>query len=199
MKILAFVDTHGSSSAINKIKSKAKKENVDLLICAGDLTIFEQNLEKILKKLDSLNKPVLMIPGNHESEGRLKKFCAKFKNIIYIHKGMLRLKKNVFIGYAGDGFSMNDPEFRKWGDKVRKELKKKDNVILITHAPPHKTKLDNMMGEYCGNKDIRKFIEKVDLVLAISGHLHENAGKEDIIKGTKVVNPGPYGMVFELS
>lgn len=198
MKLLAFVDTHGSLAAIDKIKQKASKNKVDILVCAGDVSIFEQNLEKILKKLDSLNKPVLIIPGNHESEARLKLLCSKFRNIVYMHKGMLRLKDTVFIGYAGDGFSMTDPGFRKWGDKVRKALKKKDRVVLITHAPPHKTRLDKLMGSYCGNKDIRKFIEMVDIVLAVSGHIHENAGMEDVIKGTKVVNPGPFGKVFEI-
>ncbi|PIN85874.1 hypothetical protein COV19_07760 [Candidatus Woesearchaeota archaeon CG10_big_fil_rev_8_21_14_0_10_44_13] len=198
MKILAFVDTHGSSDAIRKVKEKAKKNDVDLLICAGDVSVFEQNLEKILKDLDSLNKPVLIIPGNHESEARLKLLCSKFKNMVYIHKGMLRLKGYVFIGFAGNGFSTTDTEFRAWSNKVRGELKKKDNVILITHAPPHRTKLDRIMGNYCGNKDIRQFIEKVDILLAISGHLHENAGKEDMIKKTRVVNPGPYGMVIEI-
>lgn len=196
MKILAFVDTHGSEKAITKIKQKAKK--ADILVCAGDVSVFEQNLEKILKKLDTIGKPVLIIPGNHESEARLKAMCAKFKNMVYMHKGMLRLKDAVFIGFAGNGFSEKDPEFKEWGRKVERDLKKKDKVILITHAPPHNTKLDNIMGESCGNKDIRRFIEKIDIVLAVSGHLHENAGKEDMIKGTKVVNPGPFGMVFDI-
>jgi len=100
--------------------------------------------------------------------------------------------------FAGNGFSSTDPEFRKWGNRVKKDLKKKDKVILITHAPPHNTNLDRIMGDPTGNKDIRKFIEKVDLVLAIAGHIHENEGAEDVIKGTKVVNPGPIGMIFEV-
>lgn len=196
MKILAFVDTHGSSEAVRKIMEKAVREKVDIIICAGDVSVFEHNLEQILKRLDSLGKSVLIIPGNHESEARLKDTCKKFKNIVYMHKGMLRIKEYVFLGFAGNGFSETDQEFRKWGEKVKDEITKKDKVILITHAPPHKTNLDRIMGSHCGNKDIRKFIEKVDILLAISGHLHENAGKEDMIKKTMVVNPGPYGKIY---
>ncbi|MFO8015933.1 MAG: metallophosphoesterase [Candidatus Woesearchaeota archaeon] len=198
MKALAFVDTHGSSKALKAVADKAKKKNVDILICAGDLTIFEQDLDKIIKKLDKLGKPVLIIPGNHESEESLSKAIKKSKNIVYIHRGMLKLKGYTFIGFAGDGFSLDDPEFEKWGKKVKKELKKKEKVVLITHAPPHKTRLDLIMDSHCGNKAVRKFIEKVDMVLAVSGHIHETAGVEDTIKGRKVVNPGPYGKVFEI-
>lgn len=197
MKILAFVDTHGSTDALKKITQKAKQD-VDILICAGDVSIFEQDLEKIIKKLDKIGKPVLIIPGNHESEKSLKKACQKTNNLVYMHKGMLRLKEYVFIGFAGDGFSLKDPEFERWGKNIQNQLKKKDKVVLITHAPPHKTKLDRIMDSYTGSKSIRKFIEKVDIILAIAGHIHENAGAEDIIKGTKVVNPGPYGKVFEV-
>lgn len=198
MKILAFVDTHGSAEALKRVSDKARKEDVDIVICAGDISTFEQDLEKIIRNLDRIGKPVLIIPGNHESEKGLKDVARKTKNVVYMHKGMLKIKGYVFLGFAGNGFSLNDPEFGRWSAKVQKELRKEDNVILITHAPPHKTSLDLIMGSHCGNKDIRRFIEKVDIVLAISGHLHDNFGKEDVIKGTRVVNPGPFGKVFEI-
>ena len=198
MKILAFVDTHGSSDALKKVVQKAKKDDVDILACAGDISIFEQDLDKIIKKLDKIGKPVLIIPGNHESDKAMKKACEKTKNIVYLHKGMLKLKDHVFIGFEGDGFAHKDPEFERWGKRIKDQLKKKDKVVLITHAPPHKTKLDRILDSYTGNKSIRKFIEKVDIVLAISGHIHETAGAEDKIRGTKVVNPGPFGKVYEV-
>ena len=93
MKILAFVDIHGSLKAIKKIKQKAKK--ADLLVCAGDLTIFEQGLGYFLKKLDKLKKPVLIIPGNHESDKDLRKASYLFKNIFFLHE--TSYKKNVLI------------------------------------------------------------------------------------------------------
>jgi len=53
------------------------------------------------------------------------------------------------------------------------------------------------MGEHAGNKSIRKFIERIKPVLAISGHLHECVG-EDKIKETKVVNPGYKGKILTI-
>ncbi|MCX6707728.1 MAG: metallophosphoesterase [Candidatus Woesearchaeota archaeon] len=198
MKILAFVDTHGSVEAMKKIMEKGKKKDIDILICAGDISVFEQDIDKIMKKLDSIGKPILMLPGNHESEKNMKELADKTKNVVYIHKGMLKIKGYTFIGFSGNGFSPNDAEFDAWSKKVERELKKSDKVVLITHAPPHKTKLDSIAGSHCGSRSIRKFIEKIDILLAVSGHIHENAGAEDVIKNTRVVNPGPFGKVFEI-
>lgn len=198
MKILAFGDTHGSMKALDSIVSTAKKEKADIVLCTGDVSVFEQDLSKIMKKLDTIGKPVMIVPGNHESERSLKEISRKSKNIVYLNKGMLKFRNYAFMGFSGDGFSMNDPEFARWGKMVKNDLKKNDIVILITHAPPYKTKLDNIMGSHCGNKDIRKFIESGKIAYAISGHIHETAGREDSIKGTKVLNPGPKGKIIEI-
>ena len=54
------------------------------------------------------------------------------------------------------------------------------------------------MGNPCGDKSIKNFIKKIYPDLVISGHLHENAGKEDKIKNTKLINPGPYGKIITI-
>jgi Icc-related predicted phosphoesterase len=196
MKILTFVDIHGSLKAMEKIEEKSKK--VDILVCAGDISIFEQDLEYLLKRLDKIGKPVLVIPGNHETEHVMEKFCSKFKNLHYIHKKVYKTGNYRFLGYGGGGFSTVDPEFEKVAKMFEREIEKHHKVILVTHAPPHKTNVDKIGKEYHGNKTIRQFIEKIDIDLAVCGHLHETSGKEDIVKKTRVINPGPYGKIIEL-
>ncbi|MCX8147103.1 MAG: metallophosphoesterase [Candidatus Woesearchaeota archaeon] len=198
MKILAFVDSHGNMNVLKEVGQKAKKSDVDMVICAGDVSTFEQDIAKIIKGLDEIGVPVLIIPGNHESEKTLKEIASKSKNIVYLNKGMLRIKDYVFVGFSANGFAERDPEFDRWVKKVKKEFRKEDKIILVTHAPPYNTKLDNIMGSHCGNKDVRKFIETTNISLGISGHIHETAGREDSIKGRKIVNPGPKGMVIEV-
>ena len=129
MKILAFVDTHGSDKAINKIREKAKKENADILICAGDVSVFEQNLEKILKKLDSLNKPVLIIPGNHD--GGLRQIIGQTNKKIKLHPntGAVLYGTGVFHGHA-------------WPtEKVLKTSR-----VLLAHNHPHILFVDKLGG-----------------------------------------------------
>lgn len=199
MKLLVFVDMHGSHKALEKIKKQAKK--ADMIVCAGDISIFENNLDILLSELNKLNKPVLIIPGNHEDDKDLKELTKMFDNITDIHKKTFIKENYLFLGYGESGFSMVDKEFIKTSKKFEKEIKKfpKDNkIILVTHAPPYKTKIDKIMDEYCGNKSIKNFILKVKPDLVISGHLHENAGKEDKIGKTKLINPGPFGKIINI-
>lgn len=198
MKILAFVDLHGSLKALNKIKEQAKK--ADIIICAGDISIFSNDLDKLLLELNGLKKTVLIIPGNHEFDDDLKQLTKLFDNVIDIHKKCFVKDDYLFLGYGGSGFSMTDKDFEKISKKFEKEIRRNENkkIILVTHAPPHKTKLDSIMGESCGNKSIKNFIKKVNIHLVISGHLHENAGKEDKIKNTIIINPGPFGKIISI-
>lgn len=196
MKILAFVDTHGSNSALKKIMATAKKENVDYLVCAGDHTIFGDSHKKIMKKLDSIGKPVLMIHGNHESAAELKMLCERSKNLLFMHKKTLEHGSYVFMGYGGGGFSVDDPEFEAWAEKKFADIGPGKKIILITHGPPYGTKLDLIIDEYAGCKSITSFVKKAKPVLLICGHLHENKGAEEKMGNTLAVNPGPWGKVY---
>ena len=202
MKLLAFVDMHGSHKALEKIKAQSKQS--DILVCAGDISIFENNLDKLFFELNKLNKPVLIIPGNHESTESINVLTKLFPNIINIDEKGHAIGNYLFFGYGGGGFSMVDHHFDKISKKFEKKIKKfrkiNENIktILVAHAPPYKTKIDRIMDEYCGNKSIKSFILKVKPDLVISGHLHENAGKEDKISNTKVINPGPFGKILTI-
>jgi Icc-related predicted phosphoesterase len=197
MKVLAFSDMHGSLRALKKIRSLAKKQKPDLIINTGDISIFEQNIELLIERLNKIGIPVLIIHGNHEDTSTMRQVTAKRENIKFVHKKIHKVGDYVFVGYGGGGFSLEDKEFRNWTKKIKPKLKGK-KVVLITHAPPYGTKLDIILEDYCGNKDIRKFIERNDIVLALCGHIHENEGRMDKINGTKVSNPGPFGKIFRI-
>jgi len=200
MKILIFTDLHLSNIALKKLKLKIKKHNPDLLVCAGDVSIFEEGLDMILNKLNKLKKKILIIHGNHEEANILKKFCEKYDNLVFIHKKHYKQNNCIFLGYGGSGFALTEPDFYKTGEKFAKIIKKnKDKkIIFVTHAPPYKTKVDLIVDNYCGNKTFKYFIIKNKVDLHICGHLHENFGKKDKVKGTEIVNPGPYGKIFNI-
>lgn len=198
MKVLAFTDMHGSSKAMQSIRAKSK--NVDMIFCCGDITIFEQELEKTIKKLDSLQKPVLIIPGNHETPEALEEICEKTKNIHFLDDSFYETREHIILGAEGNGFSTEDKQFKKNAKKFKKILaKRKDKkFILITHAPPYGTNHDLMLENHCGNKDIRKFIEETQPLYAFCGHIHENSYTKDRIKNTLTSNPGPRGRIFNI-
>lgn len=194
MKLLAFTDIHGSISAINKIKQKVKA--ADYLVCCGDITIFETNIEEILTQIDKIGKPVLMIPGNHESEELMDGMCKIFDNLISIHKHPHKIGDTLFLGYGGGGFSFKDPDFAKTMKRYAKQMKAAKKVVIVTHAPPYGTKVDMVLDQHTGNITMRKFIEKSQPTLFICGHIHECNGKRDKLGETKIVNPGPFGKLL---
>lgn len=197
MKLLAFTDTHGSMKALHEIKKKAR--SAELLACCGDFTIFERNLEQMLKALNSLGR-VLLIPGNHEYSQRIDRLVKKYKNIIYLHRRGLILEKVIFIGYGGGGFGVVDEMFEHWGKKVEKVLKQHrgKKTVLLLHGPPYGTKVDKVLNQQCGNKSYRRFIDRNKIDYVLCGHLHECNGKSDEIKGTKYLNPGPFGKMIDI-
>lgn len=198
MKILAFVDMHGSLKALKKLQEKVDKQKPDLIICAGDFTVFEQNMDYIIHRFSKWKVPVLMIHGNHEDEGTLEDACKGRKNVFFMHGKTYNYDHTIILGHGGGGFSLRDKEFEKDAKKFEKKMAGFEKVVLFTHAPPYKTKLDPIMSSPCGCKSIKNFIKKHNkkIKVAISGHLHENSGKEDKIGNTRIINPSPYGKII---
>ncbi len=192
MKILAFVDLHGNMKMLDSIVQRSRQ--ADLVLCAGDISNFEHNLDKLLKKLNTAYKPVIIIPGNHEGEEYLEAECNKYENLIYLHKGLFQLEDLTIVGYGSGGFASKDSRFESFTRRIEKHVSGK--LVLLTHGPPYGNKLDFIYGEHCGNKSYNKFIKRLKPVLAISGHLHETAGAEDSIGITRLANPGPRGKIF---
>lgn len=202
MKILAFTDVHAYLPSISKILAKAKKEKPDLMVCAGDFTWFGNGLD-VIKKLN-IGIPLLVIPGNHEVPEEIDFLARKFPFIKNIHMKHFLFRGYFFLGCGGGGFTQHHAEFEQGEQKFAKainQLKIQDHptkIILVTHQPPYNTKTDKIFGESAGSKSIRKFIEKYQPALCITGHLHENFGKKDKIKDTLIINPGPDGMILDI-
>ncbi|MBW2966404.1 metallophosphoesterase [Candidatus Woesearchaeota archaeon] len=197
MKILTFVDLHGNMSALKKLVERAKKDDIELIICAGDISAFSDKLNKLIGEFSKVKKPFLIIPGNHEEDDELEKACNPFNNCVNIHKKGFSGEDFTVLGYGGGGFSEIDKRFDRLAKSFKKMIKK-DKVILVTHAPPYNTNVDRINKRPCGNKSIRNFILEVKPDLVVCGHLHENAGKMDKIGKTLVINPGYKGKVISL-
>ena len=198
MKLLAFTDTHLNKTALNRIKAKSLKYKPELLICCGDISIFGSGLEKAAKFINNLNTKTLIIPGNHESPEEIKEICSKYKNLINLHRGVYEYKNFLFFGWGTGGFSFIEEEFEKIAKQFKKSYDKNKKIIFITHAPIYNTKLDDLPMGHRGCKSTRKFIEDTAPILTLCGHFHENFKKQDKIKKTLIINPGPDGMLIEI-
>lgn len=196
MRILFFADTHGDMEALRTIKTKSS--DADMIVCAGDISQMEIQLPKIIEYIDTFNKPILMIHGNHEDDRGLRELCEQSENVIFLHKGVHHVNEYVFMGYGGDGFSTKDPDFTIVANAFFKKESKNKKMVLITHGPPYNTVIDNLNGDNRGNKSYREFIDDVKPHIAVSGHLHENSGKTHSIGRTLFLNPGKDGILVNL-
>jgi len=198
MKILAFIDMHGSITALQKIKEKSKQ--ADIIVCGGDLTVFEQGLDHILSELNKFNKDVLVVHGNHEAEEELRMLCKKYKNLHFIHNTHFIFGDVIFLGWGGGGFSQEDKDFEKHSKKFNELLTKNKEkaYVFVAHAPPYGTTLDIIGRNHHGNKSFTKFIRKNNIDLVICGHLHENHGKIGKLEKSTVINPGPHGLLINI-
>ena len=210
MKILAFVDLHSkprspeyvnfytSLKYVKALKEKVKKYKPDVVVCAGDVSLFENHIEEIMKRISKIHKKILIIPGNHETSAVMRKICSFYDSLIFINKKAVKTGDYVFVGFSGEGFLRRDQELERFIKKIKPKIKGK-KIVLVTHAPPYKTKLDKIGKEHCGNRTISNFIKaNKNIVLEICGHIHENAGKKDKINKTILVNPGPLGVMIEI-
>ena len=197
MKILAFTDVHANKRMLKLIVKKAK--GADLLVCSGDLSFFGKGLEESIKILLKANKKILIIHGNHELEEQIIRLEDKYNNIINIHKKPFIIDDYIFVGYGGDGFSIEDNKLEKYFESFYKKFKKNNKLITITHAPPRDTKVDVMpiLG-HRGNLSITKIILNLKPLLHICGHLHEDFGKRDKLGRTLIVNPGCDGKILNI-
>ncbi len=198
-KILAVGDIHGNTSFIEKLAEKAKKENVDLVILAGDLLLSEAHIKNIISPFAKVNRQVLLIPGNHETLATIDFLAEMYDNATNIH-GYSFVKNNLGIfGAGGADIGENvisDSELfylLKKGYERVKGLKKK---IMVTHMHPEGSKAE--FSGFPGSRAIRKAIKYFQPDILISSHIHEAGGIEEQIGKTRVINVSGKEKIFEI-
>ena len=198
MKILAFVDLHGDYKELKNLKKKAKDNGVDVVVCAGDMTVFGSDEKNLIKSIAEFDVPTMIIHGNHEDADSLHSTCEKYKNLIFLHCASFRIENYIFFGYGGGGFSKRDEAFKMMSKNFSSDIRNNDKKVLILHGPPHGTDADFTNGDHVGNKDYMDFIRTKKIDLVISGHIHETAGADQKIGSSRIINPGKKGMIIEL-
>lgn len=199
-KILAIGDIHGDTRLAEKLAEKAKKENVDIVILAGDITFAEQSIEGIIGPFAKAKKDVLIIPGNHEAISTtafLSEFYAPYSK--HLHGYAIARNK---VGFFGAGTAnmgphqIKDSEIYKLLKKGHEKIKDLGKQVMVTHIHPAKTSSE--FSGWPGSNAVRKAIESFKPDIAICSHIHEAAGLEEQIGKTKVINVSRKAKIFEL-
>lgn len=200
LKILASGDIHGDTGLAKKLAERAEKENVDLVILCGDLTMAETSVEGIIGPFVKKNKKVLLIPGNHESLATAD-FLADFYGVKNIHGYSVKYKDVGIFGAGGANIGLHQISEKemygllKKGFENIKGLKKK---IMVTHVHPTGTTMEKFTKFFPGSEGVRKAVEKLNPDILLCSHVHEAEGIEEKIGNTRVINVGKKGKIIEI-
>jgi len=199
-KILAIGDIHGDTGLVKKLASRAKKENIDLVIFAGDLTFAEMSTKNLIGPFTKINKPVLIMPGNHESPELIDFLAQAYPNAESIH-GYSFKKNDVGIFGAGGAdigiHTLKEKDIFKLLEKSHNQIKDSKKKVMVTHMHPHKGKAEKLFG-WKGSTAVRKALRKFKPDILISAHIHEAAGIEEELDNVKIVNVCRKEKVFEI-
>jgi len=199
-KILAAGDIHGDTGLAKKLAQKAKKENVDLVILAGDLTMMEEETKNLVGPFTKLKKPILLLHGNHESLATIDFLSELYGPYAKNLHGYSLIKNNVGIfGAGGVDFGVSpisEKELFQTLNKAHKGVEKAKKTIMVTHVHPFKSKAE--FSGFQGSKGVRKALTKFKPDILLSGHIHEAEGIEEKIGKTRVINIGKKGKIIEI-
>ncbi len=148
-KIGLISDTHSTTAPLKEALSIFEREQVDFIICAGDIAGYgEDQLEQTIELLQKNN--CLMISGNHDhcdattTLGSCSDKIIKFFDSLPTHLELTIEDKSIYVVHAcppdeqHDGIKLLDPEGRVFTDRKEQwenELKYFDyDVLIVGHT-----------------------------------------------------------------
>lgn len=201
IKFLATGDIHSDKKIMNNISNYTNFDEIDFVIFTGDLSENKNDFKKILSIFK--NKQIIMTPGNHENKKQIKLLKEKY-NISMIGDNPLKITKDLVI--FGSNFlnvGKNGRSEQEIYDDLIKKIKSIENIenkILLSHIPPHNTKIGNASKFFPyigGSLAISAILEDFDINLSLVGHIHESSGLEEVVFGNKVLNVAKTSKIIE--
>lgn len=207
LRLFCFSDLHCDIAAARRLAGEALVGNMDLLVSAGDLAVNGRHLREVYAAFAWADRPVLAVPGNHDLDApyRAEIEAARWTDL----DGVIQEHGGYWIaghGYSGGERAYSGPDpvaqaedsaltdlLRRVGDIPRERL------VLLTHVPPHGT-LSARDHKFIdrGNVQLAKWIREHQPAALVCGHVHHREPVTEMLGDTRIVNPGPYGLVLTM-
>lgn len=204
MKILAAGCLHSNNSLIESLAVQAEKENVDLVVLCGDLTLGEESTDNIIGPFVKRKKKVALIPGNHETVATAE-FLAKKYGAVNLHGYSLRHEEGgKSVGLFGCGganiglFQLTEDDIFYTLYKAHKGIRDSEKRIMVTHVHPKDSMMERFSQFVKGSHGVSKAIEVLKPDLLLCSHVHEASGLEETIGSTRVLNVSRIGKIIEI-
>ena len=197
MKLLAFSDLHCDLAQAAKLVDASG--DADVVACVGDLASVHTGLEETVAALQGIECPVVLVPGNNETEDALRAACEDWDAATVLHGTEARIDGTTFFGLGG-GVPVTpwDWSFDLTEDEAAELLAGcPEGAVLAAHSPPY-GHVDASRGKHLGSQAVLAAIEARAPAVALCGHIHEAWETESSIGPTTVVNLGPRGRLLSL-
>lgn len=191
MKLLAFSDVHCDLGAVESLVAAAG--GVDVVAGVGDFASMHEGLERTVAPLRAIEAPLLLVPGNNETEDALRAAVAGWDGTAVLHGSATEVGGVSFFGLgAGVPTTPWEWSFDLTDDEAAVKLAAMaDGAVLLSHSPP-KGHVDKGLGSTA----VLDAGARARAVLC--GHIHEEWTHESRIGDALVRNLGPDGHVLEL-
>ena len=191
---IAFGDIHESTAVLPSIPGLAEAEGV---IITGDITNRgnRESADRVIGAVADINPRIYAQPGNMDTD--VVQAYLRERDID-IHLRVRELAPG--LGLMGVGLSTPTPfstpsevpdgTIGTWLDETFAKAKGFETLIVAVHEPPIDSAVDMIgAGQHVGSPSVRKFIERVQPDVVLTGHIHESRAV-DMIGQTPVINPG---------
>jgi len=193
VRLLAFSDLHRDLDGAGRLVERSQE--ADAVLAAGDFASVHEGLEETVEALRTIETPILLVPGNNETEDALRAACEGWEAATVLHGEAAEIGAAAFFGLGG-GVPVTpwDWSFDLSEEEAEAKLAScPDGAVLVLHSPP-KGHVDDGMG----SEAILRAIEARRPPLAVCGHIHQCWGEEAHVGPTHVVNLGPEGTFFDV-
>ncbi len=198
MRLLVFSDLHRDRDAARSLVERSGE--ADVLIGAGDFAVKRLGLDDVIEILREVDKPIVLVPGNGESDVELRDACAGWSSAHVLHGEGVTLEGVPFYG-IGAGIPVTP--FGEWSFDLTEDQADEmltscpENGVFVTHSPPY-GHVDETGGQHLGSHAVLETIERVSPRLVVCGHIHGCWGKRSEVGSTVVLNAGPEGHVLDV-
>ncbi len=184
MRILAAADIHGIFSVYEWLVEQSAKQQVEVLLLAGDL--FAGGLEdeqrrqgkQIISILKMATIPAFYLMGNDD-----------FVDLAYEDEQIRPLQGRRIeaggLGFVGYQYTLPfvGGIFEKPEEEMDVDLKQVESLldsqtVLVTHSPPHGILDRTCSGDHVGSRSLTALLQRKTVAVHVFGHIHESFGNE---------------------
>ena len=185
MKIGIISDIHGNVKALNAVLKELTKQNIEKIICLGDLIGGSPMSEEVVQKIIEIKDKLIIVRGNRERyiiEGMPK----------VVHDEKIEVSKEQQERFMWLKNSLRD-SYKEYIHDLPKELtyEVEDKKIYICHYPMKK---DGNFRKHFKNatpEENEEMFKGIDADIYLYGHTHEEIYNS--INNKMYINPGALG------